>query len=212
MQSTEGSLAAPTRVQRRRDQTRRDLLAAAQRILANKGYHSAKVADIAREAQVGVGTFYLYYRTKEALFTELVEETARIFKLQLEALTVSALDPREHARLSIETFFRFAREHRELFRIVFGHGAEFHDVVRRVQAGFVADVRATLQHGMERGAFRRNRSDVLAPALIGLSDRVLSWWIKQDAVPLEDVTTAVLDFFFHGVGNESALKRRRGRA
>ncbi|HVN86002.1 MAG TPA: TetR/AcrR family transcriptional regulator [Candidatus Binatia bacterium] len=199
----------PTRMQRRRAQTRRDLLMAAQRILARAGYHNAKVADIAREADVGVGTFYLYYPTKEALFTELVEETARIFKRELDALIVTTPDPSDRARASIEMFLRLARDHRELFRIVFGHGAEFHDVVRRTQARFVADVRAVLQQGMASGVFRRNRPEVLAPALIGLSDRVLSWWIEQDDVALEEVTASVLDFFFHGVGTTPVKKRRK---
>src|SRR5579862_6341808 len=56
---------------RRREQTARHLLEAARAVLATKGYHGTKIVDIARAARVGVGTFYLYYPTKEALFLEL---------------------------------------------------------------------------------------------------------------------------------------------
>ena len=49
-------------------------------------------------------------------------------------------DPIEQSRIRTLTFFRFAQENRELFRIVFGHGASFHDVVRRCQEGFIRDV------------------------------------------------------------------------
>jgi AcrR family transcriptional regulator len=204
------AVAPANRFQRRRAQTRRELLNAARRVLASKGYHRAKIADIAREADVGVGTFYLYYTTKEALFTELVEETARILKRQLDAVRAQVRDPRERSRASLEMFFQFAREHRELFRIVFGHGAEFHDVVRRAQARFVADVRANLREGMTRGVFRRNRPEVLAPALIGMSDRVLSWWLEQEAVSLPAVTESLLDFVFHGLG-ATRTKPKRAR-
>lgn len=168
-------------------------------MLASRGYHGAKIADIARDADVGVGTFYLYYKTKEALFTALVDETARLLKRRLDVVHGQVTDPRDYARASTATFFRFADEHRELFRIVFGHGAQFHDVVRRAQARFIADVRENLRHGMERGVFRRNRAEVLAPAFVGLSYQVVSWWIEQEAISLEEVVESVLDFVFHGV-------------
>ncbi len=197
------------RFQRRRVQTRRDLLDAARKVLARKGYHGAKIADIAREADVGVGTVYLYYKTKEALFTELVEETARLLKRRLDAVRGRATDPQERTRLSTEAFFQFAHEHRELFRIAFGHGAEFHDVVRRVQERFIADARENLRQGMERGLFHSNRPEVLAAAFIGLSQHVVAWWIDQKTVSLAEVTEAVLDFVFHGLGGGRGKRRPR---
>ena len=70
-QKPENATAAE-RSQRRREQTAGALLEAARRVLSAKGYHGTKIVDIARAASVGVGTFYLYYPTKEALFLELV--------------------------------------------------------------------------------------------------------------------------------------------
>lgn len=58
--------ASASRFGRQRAQSRRALLEAARRVLASKGYHGAEIADIAREADVGAGTFYLDYKTKEA--------------------------------------------------------------------------------------------------------------------------------------------------
>jgi len=207
------SVATPSnRFQRRRARTRKALLEAARSVLASKGYHGAKIADIAREADVGVGTFYLYYKTKEALFTELVDETARLLKRRLDAVRAQTSDPRQYARASTATFFRFADENRELFRIVFGHGAQFHDAVRRAQARFLTDVRDNLRQGMAQGAFRHNRPEVLAPAFIGLSYQVVSWWIEQDAVSLDEVVDSVLDFVFHGVTGGARDKRAPRRA
>ncbi|HJY83796.1 MAG TPA: TetR/AcrR family transcriptional regulator, partial [Candidatus Binatia bacterium] len=72
------------RYQRRKERTRQELLTAAKTVLAKKGYHNAKIIDIAAAADIGVGTFYLYYPTKDALFLELVEETARALKEEIE--------------------------------------------------------------------------------------------------------------------------------
>jgi AcrR family transcriptional regulator len=196
------------RPQQRRQQTSRDLLDAARGVLAEKGYHGAKVVDIARAARVGVGTFYLYYPTKEAIFIELVEDTIRKLKQELDALHASTNDPRLASRKSVEALFRFAQENRELFRIVFGHGATFHDVVRRAQEMFVADAVAHLEAGMRAGVFRKSRPDILAHAFIGMSLQVISWWIEQEDVPVEEVTETLIDLAFRGLECEASDRSR----
>ena len=187
------------RAQQRRAQTARQLLEAARAVLAAKGYHGTKIVDIARAAHVGVGTFYLYYPTKEALFLELVEDAVSQLKVQLDAVRASVGDPVEQARTRTLTFFRFASDNRELFRIVFGHGASFHDVVRRCQDSFITDMRESLEVGIARGTFRAADAEVWAQALIGMSLQVVSWWIEQEGVPIEEVARSLSDLALHGI-------------
>jgi AcrR family transcriptional regulator len=67
---------APNRFDRRREKTRVDLLQAAERVISRKGYHQTRIADIANEADVGLGTFYLHFKTKNEIFIELIEHGA----------------------------------------------------------------------------------------------------------------------------------------
>jgi AcrR family transcriptional regulator len=53
--------------------TREALLDAARRVFAERGYGPASVEEIARTAGVSVGSVYVHFAGKEALFTELVE-------------------------------------------------------------------------------------------------------------------------------------------
>src|SRR5947199_164645 len=85
-------VAPANRVERRRERTRRDLLAAAVRVLARKGLHDTKVADIAAAADIGVGTFYLHFPTKDALFDAVVEETVARLKATIDAARAAAPD------------------------------------------------------------------------------------------------------------------------
>jgi AcrR family transcriptional regulator len=187
------------RFQKKREHTHRELLAAACRVLAEKGYHRARVADIATAAGVSVGTFYLYYPTKEALLRELAEEVVRALKAEVDAVTQSVRDPVEKARARNRTFFRFAQKHRELFRIVFGHGAEFHDVLRNAQEFFIADLAANFREGIASGAFRPFDPHLLAHAFVGMAQQVLRWWIENGAMSADEVAQAVLDFALHGI-------------
>ena len=196
--------ATATRAQRRREQTRQDLLSAARRVLSRYGFHRTKIVDIASEAGVAVGTFYLYYPTKEALFLEMVEDTVGLLKAEIDRLESPAADPIERARAGCETFFRFAQENRDLFRIVFGHGATFHGVIHRAQDLFISGVATNLVTGMRTGVFRPNRPDVVAHAFIGMLIQVVSWWIEQETIPLSEVTESLLEFTFHGLAANRA--------
>lgn len=62
----------PSRTQRRSLATRRKLLNAGRQVFSEKGFDFARIDDITERADVGKGTFYNYYQTKEELIQELV--------------------------------------------------------------------------------------------------------------------------------------------
>jgi AcrR family transcriptional regulator len=68
---------------------REDILRAARVVFATKGYHDAKVDDIAAAANVAKGTFYLYFRDKRSILDEVMN---RILVLLQGA--VLKVDPR----------------------------------------------------------------------------------------------------------------------
>ena len=187
------------RYQRRKEKTHRELLAAAKKVLAKKGYHNTKITDIAAEADIGVGTFYLYYSTKDALFFELVAETARLLKEEIDQARAQVEDLVEKVRAANHTFFRFAQDNRELFKIVFGHGNTFNDLLRQVYATFIADAAANVTEGIRQQVFRPFHPDVVANALIGMSAQVVSWWIEQEGLSAAEMAEAMTAFSLHGL-------------
>jgi AcrR family transcriptional regulator len=58
------------------ERTRLRLMESAIEVLAERGYHAARVDDIATRAEVSHGTFYLYFANKDALVLALAERCA----------------------------------------------------------------------------------------------------------------------------------------
>lgn len=52
-------------------------------MFAEKGYAGASIELIARAAQLSVGAIYLYFRSKEDLYTSLVEDTLTVFDVEM---------------------------------------------------------------------------------------------------------------------------------
>ena len=64
----------PSRREREKVQRREDLLRAAKKVFFKKGIHTATIDDVAHEAEVGKGTVYLYFDTKETILAHLLLE------------------------------------------------------------------------------------------------------------------------------------------
>jgi AcrR family transcriptional regulator len=178
-----------SRQDRRRAKTRNQLLHAAKRLLATKGFHGTKIADIAAAADVGTGTFYLHFPTKDALFVDLVRETALAAKEAMDAAKAAHTDVLERARVGGETFFRFAAENRDVFRILFGHSAQFDELLREVHQIFIADLESDFAAGVAAGAFRDLPPAFAAQAIVGMLTQVTSWWLDRQDISIEDITS-----------------------
>jgi len=200
------ALAPSNRFERRRERTRQDLLGAAERVLADKGLHHTKISDIAAAADVGVGTFYLHFPTKEALFDAVVEDTMRRFKATIDTARLSTDDPIGQMRAANAAFCRFACDNREVFRIVFGHAAAYNEVIRRAQALFAADVEESYREGVTKGAFAPMPPALVAQAVIGMATQVLSWWTEHESVSIESLHETMFTLALEGIRRRSPEK------
>jgi AcrR family transcriptional regulator len=187
--ATVTNLPDGSRQDRRRAKTRSQLLQAAKRLLATKGFHGTKIADIASAADVGTGTFYLHFATKDALFADLVRETALAAKEAMDAAKAEHTDVRERARVGGETFFRFAAANRDVFKILFGHSTQFDELLREVHQIFIADIESDFAAGVQTGVFRDLPPAFAAQAIVGMLSQVTSWWLDRRDISIEDITT-----------------------
>lgn len=94
------------RLTRTRLRTRRKLIAAARSVMGKKGYEAATIADITEEADVGFGSFYNHFESKEeiarAVFAERAEQLAVYFESVRDSIQDIALAQSVIQRLWIE--------------------------------------------------------------------------------------------------------------
>ena len=80
--------AQPTgRHARRRELTRAKLVAAARTLFARQGVDNTRINEITDEADVGFGSFYNHFASKEAIVEAVLEETIAAQGAAIEALT-----------------------------------------------------------------------------------------------------------------------------
>jgi AcrR family transcriptional regulator len=97
---------------------RRLLLDAAVRVFARKGYHSARVGDIAEEAGVAYGLLYHYFDSKEDVLRSVFRETWRELIETIKSVEGAGDPPREQLRKVAEILLRSWRRDPDLVRVL----------------------------------------------------------------------------------------------
>ncbi|MGF6551221.1 TetR/AcrR family transcriptional regulator [Paraburkholderia youngii] len=107
----ESIAARSPRVARRQLETRLRLLDAAFELVAQKGMDGVTITEITNAANVGFGSFYNYFDSKEGIFAALVEWLFEEFAGTLDRLAAGLPDPAEAVAVSVRhTLLRAYRE------------------------------------------------------------------------------------------------------
>lgn len=148
---------------------RRQLLDVALEAFAANGFHVTSMDNIAEAAGVTKPVLYQHFRSKRALYIELLDDVgARLMEAITEA-TSTAAGPRQQVEAGFAAYFRFVSVHEHAFRLLFGSLArrdeEFSAAVRHVEDS-IAEVVADLIDADIDSSHRR----LLAYAVVGMAE------------------------------------------
>ena len=172
----------------RGERTRRKLLDAAEREFGENGFHATSIGEITRRAKVALGTFYVYFDSKDEIFRALVEHMGRTTRSWLAERVVGASDRLEAERLGIMVYIDLVRAHRDLHRIVMESQFVAPDAYRNYYDTFVDGYRRNLSEAAERGEITSGDAEIRAWALMGMSTFLgLKYGIWDDSRSSEDI-------------------------
>lgn len=180
--------------------TLRRLLDAAAEEFGTRGYHDTAISHITQRAGVGLGTFYVYFTSKEEVFRALVADMGARTRHALSESVKDAPNRLEAERLGIRAYLQFVREHKSLYRIVMEAQFVAPEAYREYYRVFSDAYRQQLAQAVARGEIRGGDDDVRVWALMGASTFLgLRFGVWEDAVNVESVAEAAADFMINGL-------------
>jgi AcrR family transcriptional regulator len=180
--------------------TRQELLDAAEQVFGKRGFEKASIQEITRQAGVALGTFYVYFPHKEAIFIELVDELGLRLRQALGVALAGTTTRLEKERAGFRAFFEFAGKHRNLYRIVrqaeFVDEAVHHRYYRRLADSYARG----LKDAMGAKEIARFDPEVLAWALMGIADFIGMRFVVWDSpAELDRISDDVVRFITTGL-------------
>ena len=185
---------------------RRQILDAAKHVFAEAGYHGASIHAIIERANIARGTFYLYFESKSAVFSSILDEAMANLRLHMHRIEVD--DPEVPPQLQLRTQVIGALEYvvqdRPLAMLLLsaGHTPDAEAAERLDQ--FFGEVRDLLRRAFESGQeiklLRKVQPELVAAAMLGMIRGVVELIVNQPDPPaVEHVVDELLLVALRGV-------------
>jgi len=178
-------------------------------VFAKKGIANTKITDIAEAAQVGKGTIYEYFHSKDQIFIDaffhVMKKTEDIFKNRI----ASKADPIEKLRSLFDAWKEvFSSEFKDYMEIVLDFWAEgirkkdgaatfslkkIYDDNRRI-------TKDILDEGVAKGKFKPMNTQIVASIILGAMDGEMVQWITDPHIfELEESFDTMFEIILNGI-------------
>lgn len=183
---------------------RQKILQAAARVFARKGFHEAKMEEIAQEADVGKGTVYEYFPSKQSLFFEMLEAGQDFYASTL----TRELDGESVLRCKLEKIvllhLNFIKNHKDLARVMMQEflqlGGEIRDAVLVTRQHKIDLIGEIFQEGIRQGIFRPMDTVLVARMFFGSVHAIGAPMVFLEEDPdLEQLAGELVEVFWKGI-------------
>ncbi len=193
-----------------------EILDVAARLFARHGYSDTDTQFVIEELNVGKGTLYRYFPSKEKLFLAAVDRVMRKLRQRIDSAITGIDDPLERIVSAIHAFLAFFNEHPEYVELLMQERAQFKD---RKKPTYFAHREANIDPWRKLYkslmAEKRVRNvpvdrilDVISDLLYGT---IFTNFFAGRNKPVEEEARDIIDIFFCGILTDEE-RRRRGTA
>ncbi len=194
---------------------RKEILEAAERLFARKGFFPTTMSEIAEEAEFGTGTLYKFFKSKEDLYFTLINEKVEEINHLVRAELRQKGSVIERIKKILELQFQFTEKNRDFFRIYISERSRFEwnvkeDLGKGVHNKMVSYIRLLAQvmkEGIRKGELKSISPFDLAHALVGIVNSfIFEWIISPKPYSLISKVDTVLEIFLNGT---QRIERRK---
>src|SRR6516225_7557384 len=204
---TEQNGVPVNRLERRKQRTRAALITAAQRLIA-QGKVNVPVLEITQAADVGMGSFYNHFDSKDQLFEAAVADVLDAHGAMLDRLTESIDDPAEAFAASFRLTGRLFRRRPQESEILLANGPALLSSDRGLAPRALRDIKAAVEAGRFKVDDPELALAMAGGALLGLGKLLRDDPDRDDARAADTVTENVLRLFGLSAGEAHAVCQR----
>ena len=192
---------------------REEILDAATRLFAERGYADTDTQWLADELHVGKGTLYRYFPSKQELFLAAVDRGMRMLCEHIDACVESVEDPAERIARVVYSYLGFFADHPELVELLIHERSQFKDRQtptyfkhREANRERLRNIyRAYISEGQIRDMPVDRLLDVLGDLLYGT---MFTNYFSGRQKSVEAQARDILDVIFHGILSDAGRSRR----
>lgn len=187
-----------------RDEKCNLILTSARKLFGKYGLRKTTVDEIAREARIGKGTIYNYYKSKEEVFQAVVEEEAQILKKELKRVVNSQDSPEKKLRAYVITRMALINQLANFYSTFKDEYLDYYGFIEKIRKRYtdyeISTIKQILKEGINKKVFSIKNLDLTALAfVIGMKGLEYYWALEKDPLEIEKRIDTLLKIIFNGI-------------
>ncbi|HLV91247.1 MAG: TetR family transcriptional regulator [Acidimicrobiales bacterium] len=183
--------------------TRKDVVAAAGRLFASRGYHGTSMRDLGRELGMLGGSLYAHVDSKQDLLVEVVGEGAELFDAVAARAVATPGTAADRLRAFVEGHVGVVIDNLDVVRTYLNEARALDDVRRaRVLAArdrYEGVLREILTEGAADGSFGPDVDKIDAIFILSVLNALERWYHPDGPVDRESLVRRILRFIEDGL-------------
>ena len=184
------------------------LVRSATTLFHTKGYHQTTIAEIASDAGVGVGTFYIYFCDKYSLYRFVLLELGHVIRTHTTKAIQAAKTRREAERAGMKAFIKYIRDYPYAYTVIW----QALQVDKSLFVNYYKDFSARYVRGLREALGEGQIVDIdletLSYALMGISNFVgLQITMFEPHLQKDEMIDHLVDNLFDGIEKGLFVKK-----
>ncbi len=152
--------------------TRDLILKSAEKLFAQKGFEVTTVREIAEDSGANIAMIYYYFKTKEGLHKEILEDSLRHLSISLKEGLDQSKESEEKIYDIIKIYITFLHSHKNLHRIILretvSRSGHIDMIVKKYISKNFNIVHKVIKEGVRQRSFRKQDTVLSTFSLIGM--------------------------------------------
>lgn len=197
------------------------ILAAAMKVIGERGLDKGTIAEIAKYAGIGKGTVYQYFTSKDEIFRALLVNFFNEMLSGWKQMLILELPPQEKLRLILESGFDMFDEldkpgMKEAFPVLLeimlygfrekmkgGQHFDLGDTIRDI----FEIIHPLMEEGVEKKIFRKGSPEFLSFILFASLDGIgIHYYLQQEHFDLKTMKKETTEFFLNAILEDKNMK------
>jgi TetR/AcrR family fatty acid metabolism transcriptional regulator len=182
------------------------IISAATKVFAKKGFFTARISDIAKEAKVADGTIYLYFNNKYDILLSVFEEEVGKIVEKTEKLLSKEDDPEKMLEIYTLQHLTAMKKSKNLAEVIQIELRQSNKVIRDYRdnkfSEYIGIIAEIIKKGQKSGIYRKDiNPDIAKRTYFGALDEVSRVWNAslETHYTVEEITNQVLAMFLTGI-------------
>jgi AcrR family transcriptional regulator len=208
-------LSVSARKAREQSMRRELIIEAARQIFEAKGFNKTTVEEIAARAELGKGTIYCYFESKEQLYVAVLEKGLTVLKERIDNVTAKPLSSIEALEKIYDVYIEYHRAHKGFIELLLFQSDqqqlfELDGLVgglKNMANSWLESMAKVLHRGIEQGEFQTMDVNKTAQMLLGIMlGMIINSKISQTTGKLVELKKPLFQMILEGIRHRGALQ------